>query len=433
MNIFTRVILAVVVGVVSTPALAGSISGHVSTAGSGTPITDGYVAVYSSAGSYLGIASIGSGGAYSYTGLAAAAYFARTEDTGFLDELWNNLPCAQGACSITSGTPINVGAGVATADFALATGGAISGTVTGPSGQPITNGYAEFYDASGHYLGLASLDNSGMYTYSGLAAGSYFVRTTDTAYLDELWNNIPCAQGACTVTSGTPVVVAANGTATANFSLGAGGGIAGNVTVTATGQPVTRGYVVVYNSTGNYLGLTAIGNNGAYTYSGLTTGTYYARTSDTGLLDEIWNNIPGAQGACTITGGTPITVSTSLITANFSLDSGAKIIGTITASGTGLPISAGYVVVYNASGGYLGLAAIAANGTYVYSGLSSGSYFARTEDTGFIDELWNDVPCAQGACNVTGGTPIVLTTNGQAAANFALGGSDRIFLSGFEL
>ncbi|MGB4858754.1 MAG: hypothetical protein WBP11_05445, partial [Dokdonella sp.] len=144
-----------------------------------------------------------------------------TASTNYFDELWNDIPCAQGACAVTSGTAIVVGTSTVTANFALATGGSIAGSVTSSSsGLPITTGFVRVHDSSGTQLGLASIGNNGNFLYGGLAAGSYYARTSSTGALDELWDNVPCAQNACTVTTGTAIQVQASGSTVANFQLG---------------------------------------------------------------------------------------------------------------------------------------------------------------------------------------------------------------------
>lgn len=417
-------------------ATGGAITGTVTATATGQPISDGYVKIYNGNGHYLGLAPIDNAGHYIYSGLAAGNYFVVTDSTGFFDELWDNKPCAQGACTIASGTPIIVGASGSTiANFSLATGGAITGTVTAAAtGQPITHGYIKIHNSSGGYLGLASIDTAGHYTYNGLAAGNYFAVTYSTGYSDKLWDNKPCPDGNCTVTSGTPITVGASGATIANFSLASGGTIAGTVTQSVNGQPVTDGYVQIYDSSGSYVGLTGIDNAGHYAYSGLGVGSYFAVTDSTGFFDELWDNKPCAQSACTITSGTPIAVSgTATATANFALVTGGSIAGAVTVSGTGQAITDGYVKIHNSSGVYLGLAPIDSAGHYTYGGLAAGSYFAVTYQTGYLDELWDNKPCAQGTCTMTTGTPIVVTASGATTANFQLSGStDLIFRNGFE-
>ena len=418
-------------------ATGGAIEGTVTVQGAGALIGDGYVHVYSASGTFLGLTGIGNDGTYRYSGLAAGSYRVRTDSTGFSDELWDDKPCAQGVCSYSTGSPVVVvaGAGATVANFALDTGGTIAGTVSATDGGgPIGDGYVHVYDAEGDFLGLVGIANNGTFHYGGLAPGNYFVRTDSTGYFDELWNNLPCADGVCVVTQGTPVAVA-SGTVNLEFSLQGGGGIRGTVTVHGTDAPVTDGYVMVHGASGGFLGLTAIQNDGTYAYTGLAPGTYFARTDDTGWLDEAWNDLSCPQGECTVTQGNPISVGQSLVTASFALEAGGALVGSVTGVG-GAALTDGYVMLYGASGSFLGLSAIGANGTYRYSGLGTGPYFLRTDDTGALDELWNNIPCAQGACNVLTGNALFTPANVDTVADFALTGGvppiPVLFANGFE-
>lgn len=352
-----RVLMVVCALLWGAAAHATEIGGLVTLDAGGAPVTEGYVQIHRASGAYIGLASIGNDGRYRYSGLAQGSYVARTSDTGVLDELWNNVPCAQKQCAVTSGTPIVVGSQPVVADFSLVTGGAIAGTVTAQgTGAPIADGYVIVYDASGTYLGLTGIGNDGRYRYSGLAVGYYRVRTDSTGLADELWNNQPCAQGACTYPAGSPVVVATGGATTvADFSLDAGGAISGAVTATAGGAPIGDGTVVVYDDTGGYLGLVGIANNGTFRYGGLAPGNYFVRTDSTGYLDELWNNLPCADGVCVVTQGTPVAVASAPVQLAFSLQSGGGIQGTVTRRGSSTPVTDGYVVLHGADGGYLGL------------------------------------------------------------------------------
>lgn len=201
---------------------------------------------------------------------------------------------------------------------------AITGqAVSADTGSPVTDGIVVVYDSQGRYLGLDSIDNAGFFSYPGLGPGTYFVRTEDTGLLDELWQDIPCPQGQCNPAAGTPVVISGTETASLNFSLGTAATISGTAVSAATGSAVTDGVVVIYDSQGRYLGLDSIDNAGAFSYPGLGPGTYFVRTEDTGLLDELWQDIPCPQGQCNPATGTPVVISgTETTTLNFLLGEG---------------------------------------------------------------------------------------------------------------
>src|SRR5262249_23461175 len=158
------------------------------------------------------------------------SYFARTVNSlGFFDEVYDNIPCHQ--CDPTTGTPIQVPAfGVAAANFALAPGGIISGTIFNTStSAPVSGVTVSVYQSTGTFVNSFVTDASGFYTSAGsagLAPGSYVARTFNSSGLiDELYNDIVCLGLACDVKSGTPIGVTALTTTTVNFGLTPGGHI----------------------------------------------------------------------------------------------------------------------------------------------------------------------------------------------------------------
>jgi len=88
------------------------------------------------------------------------------------------------------------------------------------TGAPLAGVNVTASNASGSGWGV-STNASGVYTVTGLAVGTYYVRTSNSlGYIDELYNNLPCPGGSCTVTSGTGVSVTAGATTSGiNFGL----------------------------------------------------------------------------------------------------------------------------------------------------------------------------------------------------------------------
>ena len=282
-------------------------------------------------------------------------------------------------------------------------------------------------------VGIAFPDAAGTFLFGGLPAGNYFARTEGTGYFDELWDDKPCALKNCAPMTVTPIVVTANATAVAHFVLEPGGAVAGTLTEVGTGLPIRDGAVRIHRANGTFLGVAFPDNLGRHRYGGLETGSCLALTDDTGYGDELWNDRPCPQGACTVTTGDPIAGSVNATsTADFALGQGGRIEGTLTEDGTGRAIDDGYVRIYTAAGTSLGIAFPDAGGRYVYGGLAAGTYYARTESTGSIDELWNDHACAQAQCTPTSGTPIPVAATGTTTIDFVLAGSDVIFGNGFQ-
>ena len=81
----------------------------------------------------------------------------------------------------------------------------------------------------------------------------------------------------------------------------------------------------------------------------------------------------------------------------------------------GTPVS-----IFDAAGALAAKATTSALGRFT-TGLPPGSYRARTDERhGYIQELFDNLPCAQGACDVTGGTSIGIASSPVTNVNFSL-------------
>ena len=437
----TLLVLALLVAAWSARADAQTITGTVTDAGTGAPLDGVSVYVYDATGKSMGSVTTNASGVYTKTGLATGTHYVRTSNTlGYLDEVYNNIPCPSGNCTATSGTGVSVTAGATTSgiNFALVAGGRISGTVTDVvTGAPLAGVYVYVYSATGSSVGSSVTNTSGVYTTStGLPTGTYYPRTYNSAgYIDEQFNNLPCPGSSCSVTSGTGVSVTVGATTSAiDFGLAPGGRISGTVTDAGTGAPLAGVYVSVYNASGNSVGSSVTTNaSGVYTTStGLLSGTYYVRTSNSlGYVDELYDNIPCPSGSCTVTSGAGVSVTAGVTTGgiNFGLAVGGHISGTVTHAGTGAPLAVVYVSVYNASGNSLNSVYTNSSGESHDHPLPSrqGADYVRTSNTeGYLDELYNNIPCPY-SCSVTTGTGVSVTAGATTSGiNFGLALGGRI-------
>jgi len=395
----------------------GRISGIVTDDDTAALLEGISVNIYDDSGNYVTWTSSNASGAYeSTTGLPAGTYFVKTwNDDGYVDELYDDMLCV-GGCTVTSGTPVVVTTGGTTTgiDFALAEGGSIAGTVTvDGSGTPLDTGYVRIYDSAGNSLTTSTPDASGSYeTTTGLPSGTYYARARSfEGYLEELYDDFPCALG-CTTTDGTPISVTAGTTTSGiDFELAEGGGISGTVTDDNTHTGLDSGYVRLFDASGTSLKYLYPDASGDFSTGDLPAGTYYARTfSFEAYWDELYDDISCASG-CTVTDGTPITIVAGSTTTgiDFALTIGGSISGTVTDGGTHLGLATGYVNIYNDSGNWVTRGYPDSSGNYVSQlALTAGTYYARTWSfEGYIDELYDNFPCV-GSCTVTNGTPIVV-------------------------
>jgi hypothetical protein len=411
------------------PAGEGTISGTVRDATTGVPLAHVFIDVFNSNGVWMANGETGPGGGYAIGGLPAGSYHARTDLSwlGYLDELYDDVACPFQACPVTSGTAILVTAGATTTgiDFSVTPGGRISGTVRDAStGLPLPNVWVGIFDAGGSERTYGSTDGSGVYTTSAqLPSGSYYARTSNRrGFFDVLYAGVSCLSGSCPVTSGTPIAVAAGTTTPGiDFALAPGGRIGATVTDAVTGLPLAGVGVGIYDWSGRSATTGTTDASGAFvTGEGLRPGTYYARTHEAwGYIDELYDDIPCTGGSCTVTQGAPIVVRAGETTTGiaFALRPAGRISGTVTLGPPGplyeyrLPVR-----IYDASGRKVASAWTDPIGGYTSEeGLDSGTYYAVADTWGYVAELYGDIPCPDGECTVTSGTPIAVTAGATTA------------------
>ena len=415
--------------------LGGRVTGHVTDQVTSAPLANVTISL-SIPGSTGGSATTDSNGAFVIAGLVPGTYYARTVNSqGYIDKLYNDIPCFN-PCNVTSGTPIViVGSGtVSGVDFALHTGGRISGTVTDAATTlPIAGVSVSLVAANGATVATGVTGLLGNYvTAGGVPTGVYYARTLSNAgYLGELFDNILCV-GSCTIVAGVPIsVVEGSTTPGISFALQAGGRVSGSVIDTASSAPLQGIQVQISDSIGRVVTTATSDAGGNFlTGNGLPTGMYFARTINSqGFIDEQYNNKPCPQSCPAIAGDSfSVTVGSTTPGINFSLDRGGRIAGVVTDEGTGQPISGVNVAIVDASGRSFTSGTTNAFGQYLTSsGLPAGTYFARTNNSlGYLNERFGGTLCI-GNCLVTGGTPITVTgTATTAGIDFVLAPGGRI-------
>lgn len=401
-------------GINFTLVQAATIAGRVTEEGSGAPIDSANVEIYDVDGNYYGYGYTDSTGDYAAAGIPPGAYYAATDTNGsFLDELYDDIPC-MGSCDYNSGSPIQVSAGATVngIDFSLGHGGSISGVIRDAKTlAPLSNIYVTAFDSNDREISSPT-NSSGTYQISGLITGAYRIYAMDDSgnYVAELYNNIACPYYHCDLSSGDPVSVVLDvDTPNIDVDLTPAARVNGTVKDATTGNPIPwAGWVYVYNSTGESISYSYIDGFGKYSAGGLPAGTYFVKiSSNKNYIDELYNNIP-CPFDCDVTTGTPITLSDGRAAkVNFALKPGGRIEGTITNAATSLPLYDFYLNVYTSDGEQVAYAYSNNEGNYRVEGLPTGSYFVLTRYSyPYIDELYNNIPCAHGDCNVESGTPV---------------------------
>ena len=253
----------------------GSISGTVTSVGSGNPVSNCNVRIYNAYNNALVDDTVftDSSGEYSITGLYAGEYkiWFRANDNINASEWFNNVLTIDNASSIE----VIVGEELEL-NVTLEPGGSISGRVTDDNtNDPVADCWVVPYIAStGSYSGTSyRTDNEGYYTIYSLPEGYYKVWFYPTDYHGkEFFDN------KSNMADADPVQVTAGSTTqNVNATLTGTGIISGTVTEEGTGQPVSSCNVVCYRASDNaYIKTVLTGTDGSYSVS-LSPGSYKLR------------------------------------------------------------------------------------------------------------------------------------------------------------
>jgi hypothetical protein len=173
---------------------------------------------------------------------------------------------------------------VAASSAVAASTGSLSGTVTDASTHAgVASECVSVYDAGNSFVASGFTDSAGRYTVSGLAAGSYKVGFQSCGgggdYLPQFYNGKSSLAAADAV-----VVTARSTTSNVDAALQQGGQITGTVTEAATHAAISGACVGVYDTADNLLSFTRTNGAGAYSLSGLTTGSYKVGFASGGTL-----------------------------------------------------------------------------------------------------------------------------------------------------
>jgi hypothetical protein len=409
----------------------GSLSGQITKAADGAGLGSVSVEVYTSTGTFVDSAFTPASGEYQIGGLIGGNYFVGTFNSlGYLDEAWNNVLCEP--CNpwvVGAPVAVSLAADTPDIDLALGLGGTITGVVTNAANGAFLSGTTvTVWDIVGGFVGSDATDANGVYSVGGLTSASYFLSTTATGgFVNEVFDNIQCPRN-CVPTSGTPVpVTAPNTTANIDFALDLGGMFTGTLINAVTMAPIVGGTVQVYDTSNQFLKSAATNASGVYTINGLVAGTFYARSSVSNYVNELYDDIPCFPSCATVVLGTgiPVTLGNTTPGIDFALEPGGAIAGTVTdgaaRDAASAPISGVQVRAFDLNGTQVGTANTSGSGTYSIGGLLAGRYFVRADaaTVGFVGKLFDDIPCVN--CAVFAGMQVVVNANASTGGiDFAL-------------
>jgi hypothetical protein len=190
-----------------------------------------------------------------------------------------------------------------------------------------------------------------------------------------------------------------------------------------------------YDATGDWADGAETDSSGHYIGGGLEPGGYFVATDPwSGYQNEVYDDHPCSgrhSSDCNVLAGELVQVSLHSTTTgvDFALDRLGGFAGTVLGGDTMLPIASLEVSVWTATDERQDWVPTSALGTYVAEDLYPSEYFATTDgDTGYLDELYDDLPCPGGApdgCDPTMGDPVIVTL-----ASFTTGIDFELLLRG---
>lgn len=371
-------------------------------------------------------------GAWSVDGLESGSYKVRASAPGLVAEVYPNSVCSMSCDVFNAGSPIAVTAGATSSgiDVALAAGISISGTVTDLAAVPLAGVSVSVHASSGGGSVYAQTGANGAWsTPEGLLPGTYFART-GSAYLDELWNDLPC-EPFCTVTAGTPIIVGTIPVTGIDFALGRLGAISGTIVESGTGLPLANVTVVARSASAPFPSSAFTASDGSYRIGGLAPESYLLAAVDGVHVGEIYDDAGTCYDLLSCSPSLPPTF-VDLVGAgevsgiDFELDPGGVLSGAIVAAATQSPVSAATVSIFRLDGSYETNAFANSSGQFRVAALPAGqSYRVVAEPSGgaaLLGEVWEEQPCVPGSCFPDGGTPVPVALNAPACVTFTLDG-----------
>ena len=319
---------------------------------------------------------------------------------GYIDELYDNVPCWRYYCDFATATPVAVVAGTVTngLNIALSPGDLVTGTVTDQaSGAPLPNVTVTFYQrfgAGGVSAGSAVTGPTGVYRMRGLPAGTYVAYTSNNpGYFGEIYNGIRCT-AAC---SSTTALAAGTNIAVSGVPLVSGIDFALDARNDAPAAPtnlraVTDGFNVQFTWTAPSLasgggatsyileagvspGTTIVTipvNATSHLAAGVPPGTFYVRVRG---VNAAGTGAPSAEVVLTVTasGSSPLEPPTNVV----AFMSGGLLTLTWAAPTTG-GVPTGYVVEAGSATGLSNIATVPVSArSFTFEPVPNGFYFLR--------------------------------------------------------
>lgn len=387
----------------------GSISGKISNAATGLPISGYFVAASNNDDGGYTYSDIN--GNYTITGLQSGSYTIQAHDSF----VTGNLISVPQQASVTA--PENT----ANINFQFTPGGTITGRVTS-GGMALDASTIYISNQDGSYQNYVYTNATGVYTATGLPSGQYTVFFRPSNHISEYYNDRPEGSDVRDQIS----VTAPNTVTGIDADLALGGSISGKVVDATTNVPLKGIFVEILDANGERVESTSTAADGSYTTATtLPNGSYRVRfnaddrNTSCAYVSEYYNDSLSKAGATPVL----VTAPTAVSNINAALSQGSIIFGKLTDEATGAPITSGGVRVFYADGTFAMFGRLSIVGGYqTETALPSGNYLVQfyDNDGGYINEYYNDKLSKQAADPITLSAPTPLYNINAALRKGAL-------------
>lgn len=443
--------------VLSAMAANGSLSGHITTAGTNQPVTSASINLFNTQSGYsvTGTAYTDQSGIYAFPALAAGTYYVRVDASGYVSQLYPSAECLPSSymysmigCNTASAQTVTVTSGNATTDIdmVLGSGQTISGQVQDIANQPVS-AYVQLFNADGSSLLSTFSDINGQYAFTTLPVGSYKLQASSDNHVSQMFDHVACAgdlQTQCDLTNAVVVNVTNADISDVNFSLQELASIHGTVTYDVA-PPNPYATELIVENIDTHLDMTAATDaNGNFTFGPLAIGTYQIYANPTGYFSQVYGGTDCASPTCDAELPNSMTIAITAFgqqaVAGFSLHSLPTVSGHVQDAASGLPLANVSILASDSpplNFVTTGSATTDQNGNYTLVDLPAGRYYLWATSPDHGDQIFDGILCEnfgtpfsfypRATCNVSSATLLTIAP-GQTPGvfDFSLVRSGRI-------
>ncbi|WP_136809583.1 hypothetical protein [Desulfosediminicola flagellatus] len=353
-------------------------------------------------------------GTFLLQGLPSGRYFAKAISSPlYLDEWWGRQT-SEFECDSAASIDLREGTEITHIDFQLDPAPTILGTVYTADGiTPITTTQTMIAvfdeDPCTHVESVHSAyvdPLTGTFSTYGLLPGTYYLKSYSSGdHASEWWAK---NESSADCKNASPIEIKPYiGFTGADFQLDQGAAITGTAYEADGKTPILSSLISVklYSGTScddlTYIEQKQISySNGQYSFSNLPAGNYYLHTAsrEVDYTQEWWSENSSMP---TCSGATPLNLNPGdyITEANFQLDSGGSISGTIFKNDGKTPVTDDHIVIDLYTGNPCGNTLLYtyatinhSNGEYTIQGVGPGTYYARISDhySSYTPDWWGE-------------------------------------------